>query len=188
VPEDVFAESVHLGGKELMTESAEGDGGRLTPVLRAAEDLQYTSNALSREGYVVASATVLNATLLTGAIITPNAQRSSSFAFFAAVASSVLLPLILIALLRFDRRRRRGDAVFEELSDELQWYVKNSTTGEASGRYRPDITVRRAMREFVASSTLPLTKNYTSGIIFYLGLNALISFFSVNLVVYYGNN
>jgi hypothetical protein len=75
--------------------------------------------------------------------------------------SILLFPIYsLWMLIRFDSLKRKGDVVFKELSDELQWYVRYEKDkrgmSEPSARSRPELSTRIVLREYAASTTLPL--------------------------------
>jgi hypothetical protein len=70
-------------------------------------------------------------------------------ALLAASFAVVALALVLV----YDRIRRRGDASFEEISDEFQWYLSRPTV---EGSVTPPLDVRIALRTFARTSDLPL--------------------------------
>ncbi len=87
--------------------------------------------------------------------------------FFSFFAASFLL------LIYYDRLRRRGDAIFEELSDELQWNLTRSFKSEAPrDTSRPDLEARVLLREYINTIDLPLTRG-KQGITIYTAINLL---------------
>jgi hypothetical protein len=98
------------------------------------------------------------------------------------VGVGIALPLLSIAcVLVFDSLRKKGDAFFKELSDELQWYVRYGAEEAASGvseptpSIRPDLRTRIALREYASSTLLPLLDSGASGPAIYAGANAALA-------------
>ena len=74
-------------------------------------------------------------------------------------ASSALFALLLSVV--FEGRRKEGDVLFKEISDELQWYVRFQKKDKidispSTPEHRPDLQARLALRAFAQSSDLPL--------------------------------
>jgi hypothetical protein len=64
----------------------------------------------------------------------------------------------LMLLVVYDTTRKRGDALFEELSDELQWNVVNGSQGGSKpgpDRERPPVDVRVRLRDYARATDLP---------------------------------
>src|SRR5204863_291803 len=78
----------------------------------------------------------------------------------------------LVFLFAYDNLKKRGDAIFEELSDELQWRLVpgNETITPKS---RPRLDTRIAMREYILSTDLPLTRG-KSGMQLYFALSVFL--------------
>jgi hypothetical protein len=72
-----------------------------------------------------------------------------SLALMAASLAVAALALIIL----YDRTRRRGEALFEEISDEFQWYIARPTT---KGGVTPPLDVRVVLRTFAKTSDLPI--------------------------------
>jgi hypothetical protein len=69
----------------------------------------------------------------------------------------VLIGFDVLAALAFEALRKRGDAIFEELSDEFQWQLGSDKRRSAEiGLARPPIGLRITLRSFVAASDLLL--------------------------------
>lgn len=105
----------------------------------------------------------------------------SVFNLYVAVVSIFLL-------YRFDHLRKLGDAIFQELSDELEWspYQRNAKTNWSSTKPPgtlevPRAKIRLAFREFLLSSTLPLAGR-EGGVRNYLLIN-VVSTFSVLILM-----
>ena len=71
-------------------------------------------------------------------------------------ASSLFVALLILVL--YERLRKRGDALFEEISDEFQSYIALGGTEEkvASTDYRPPLGWRVVLRSFARTTDLPL--------------------------------
>lgn len=92
-------------------------------------------------------------------------------------ALGALFPLMgLWMLFKWDRRRRYGMALFEEISDEVEWAHRTHrvvSSGLISYPIPPDIPtrtplgVRRTLRKFLNAATLPLVPS-SSGASLYL--------------------
>jgi hypothetical protein len=90
------------------------------------------------------------------------ASLSSGYSSREYGARLLLLPgafvvASLAQIVLFDRFRRLGAGLFEEISDELQWRTKPTAHSEpeASDR-RPGLLVRVLLRDFVAAEDLPV--------------------------------
>jgi hypothetical protein len=98
-------------------------------------------------------------------------------------AEIILLVTIIMALLRFDRAISRGETLYQEVSDELEWHISvtRKKTPVKESRFmkdRPGLQVRLLLREFVSSSRLPLVRG-DLGVAYYLTLNVLLTFVSL---------
>jgi hypothetical protein len=64
--------------------------------------------------------------------------------------------------IRFESLKKRGDVLFRELSEELQWHVRfdkgreKSRESRPAAESRPALSARVALREFAQSVDLPL--------------------------------
>lgn len=111
--------------------------------------------------------------------------RMNSLGFATAVLIDMILFLIVAALLLiFDWNLSSGNALFQEISDEVEWFIGRG--GESVNRRsapsdRPGLELRLALREFNQATRLPLIQN-SGGLVqyFFLGFVGLI----VNFVVF----
>ena len=92
------------------------------------------------------------------------------------------LPLMSIAcLIVFDSIRKKGDAVFKELSDELQWYVRYgseeraASSSEPTASIRPDLRTRIVLREYATATVLPLLSAGRNGPAIYAIADAMLA-------------
>lgn len=82
----------------------------------------------------------------------------------------------LALLYLYDDRRKRGEVLFEEISDELEWYVSNDK--DNVNLKRPQIGARIALRSFTKTTDLPFVSGKI-GILFYLTLNITLVVISI---------
>jgi hypothetical protein len=73
-------------------------------------------------------------------------------------ASAVFVMASVFLAVRFESMRKSGDALFKEISDELQWYVRfqQKQVQEQAQRERPVIAARIVLRTFSESTDVPL--------------------------------
>ena len=100
----------------------------------------------------------------------------------------------VICVLGFEILRKNGDALFQEISDELQWRIgrksklprsKEPSISSATpqlkvdkySKYKPDLDARIILRNFTLASDLPLIPGRFSPAI-YIGLNFALVFLS----------
>jgi hypothetical protein len=104
-----------------------------------------------------------------------------------------LIPLAysLLALTVYDSLRKRGEAIFEELSEEVQWRVIHSensasllsSTSESEHTELPRIDIRISLREFARTTSLPLVSSSTPGTTTYTIANLLLFGTQIALLV-----
>jgi hypothetical protein len=75
-------------------------------------------------------------------------------------ASRIILAVAgisLISLVLYESMRKSGDALFEEISDELQWKVLGGTSARLSNARddRPPIDIRVRLRDYARATELP---------------------------------
>ena len=95
--------------------------------------------------------------------------RIEYFSFVAMVVSMSFLFLVM-----YDNSRRRGDALFEEASDELQWNLTKTLKNDDSYNRseRPALKARVILREYSTSIDLPLARG-KNGILIYATTNVM---------------
>jgi hypothetical protein len=144
-------------------------------------DLRFISKRLQRYGFIALIFTVVNF----ASLILTLSLRFLPLGTLTTIFFAFYLPLIatvtaLVAIVRYDNLRKRGDALFEEISDELQWNVRQNLT-ETIARERPELNARVALRSFARATDLPLIPGkYGPGI--YATINFVILFLSYYLV------
>lgn len=79
---------------------------------------------------------------------------------WAVLASLALLVGAAAAALWFETLRKRGDALYDEISDEVQWHIGraylSSADQPAVDMPRPPLRYRVELRSFAKASDLPL--------------------------------
>jgi hypothetical protein len=89
--------------------------------------------------------------------------------FLAGVAVVILADvglflLIVLYLVQFDRMVSRGNVYFQEISDEVEWYIgSNKEVLSTHPRDRPDLSLRVALRDFNQATRLPLMRSEGGG-------------------------
>lgn len=71
--------------------------------------------------------------------------------YFSLGLGAASLALIVF----YESLKKRGEALFEEISDELEWDVRGSE-GRQSAEGRPELRARIALRTFARTTDLPL--------------------------------
>lgn len=159
--------------------------GELVPVLDQLESITVRLRRLGR--YATATTGVSLVLILIHGAFASLLNGASSRAITLA---GIVLPLFSIAyVIWFDSAKKKGDAVFKELSDELQWYVRygsneKSTKAEPNASIRPDIRTRIVLREYASSTALPLLSSGANGPAIYAAANAFLSLCSLMLSVF----
>ncbi len=97
------------------------------------------------------------------------------------VTTGVLTLGVMILVVLFETDRKEGDALFKEISDELQWNVRFSggmSPESAPPEKRPNLNYRFALRLFAQSTDLPLTPG-RYGPLAYLLINLMVTSFTI---------
>lgn len=84
----------------------------------------------------------------------------------------IFLFLTMIMIYFYESLRKKGEVLFEEVSDELEWDVKGNKIGEERNS-RPEIDARVSLRSFAKTTDLPFIPG-KYGPAFYLILNIVI--------------
>jgi hypothetical protein len=139
-------------------------------------DLRHITRLLQRYGFFALVFTVLNF----AALILASSARYFQLTYISFVLLVVYLPISLtliavICIIRYESLRKRGDALFEEISDELQWNVRTESKANPHTSDRPNLNARVALRSFARATDLPLIPGrYGPGI--YATINFLMLF------------
>jgi hypothetical protein len=95
--------------------------------------------------------------------------RYSDFDFLSSTAFITNITFLFL----YERARRSGDTIFNEVSDELQWNLESEgipSFQPSEPRGRPQLLVRIVLRSFIRNTDLPLTHG-RSGAFLYLAFN-----------------
>lgn len=77
--------------------------------------------------------------------------------FFIIYLPIILSLIAVIVIVRYESLRKRGDALFEEISDELQWNVRQKESGKMPlAPERPMLKARITLRSFARATDIPL--------------------------------
>jgi len=166
------AEPTHLGPHGMSVEDA-------------LKKLQRISWDLRRLGIVIAvlAAMALLSVLGVALVRVTKADLATKFMILGTNVASCCGGFAWLIV--WNRQRDRGMILYEEISDELEW--RHRTYRPANGAQngnegkRPDLGIRLILREFLASTSLPLVPGPSSGVM-YLGF-FLVCILIVTLIV-----
>lgn len=118
------------------------------------DSLTHITMQLRITGMLVPVLTVVNILLP----VAPVSFRSIGHPSYPFAFMSIFVTLaVLVLLVRFESMRKRGDALFDEISDEVQWDIRSDNASEKPvPRKRPRMDVRIRLRTFVRSTDLAL--------------------------------
>lgn len=156
---------------------------RSSPIERSIRELTYVSRRLQFMGPTVLLVTLVNLGVLLWGI----GANASYYGYQAplAIINIVIAMATIAALGFFEALRKRGDAIFQEVSDELQWYVGHSESRGLSLREapseRPLLEARVVLRTFSAAAELPLVPGRLGGAAYAL-LNLVVAVAAVALI------
>lgn len=141
-----------------MAEDNEFEDGRLSSDTEDGftyylHQLRQAAFMLRALGVILAVGTVI-AILWAPAVIARMERYSFSNYFFSW---ALLIGFNVLIALAFETLRKRGDAIFEELSDEFQWHLGGDKRRSAEiGPSRPPINLRVTLRSFLSAGDLLL--------------------------------
>lgn len=113
--------------------------------------LRYVTASLRMLGLLALLMTIVNVT--TVALYTELYWRN-----VALMQLSVTLTVILV-LIFHEFKKKLGDTLFEEISDEMQWYLvkdRKEMLKKSDKEETPPISARIQLREYVKTSDLPI--------------------------------
>lgn len=176
------AETIELS--EIKEDSERESEKALSPLEKALYTLGRLSRQLNSASSIVLLITSANLVSTIASIFFSVAVHSDKYDGFRAdgkvpinvcVFFSWCFFLAILAILyAYELKRRQGDVLFEEISDELEWQVED-TTRNTTATSRPDIDARIALRSFSRATSLPFVAG-KSGAAFYIVLNVLFAF------------
>jgi hypothetical protein len=129
------------------------------PSASGAELLRRSTQKLQRIGRQVATVTFANiiSAFVSYVVIAFHLVTESDPRFniprtrlLETIISGALTLVALLLLVIYDVARKRGDTLYEEVSEDLEWSPERRTG------IRPDTNVRLTLREFSRSTDLPL--------------------------------
>lgn len=118
--------------------------------------LNFFARQLRSVGFVVTMASSF--LLVIVAVTFLNLFRSNAplnREIYPLIAIAVLTANLFLLVMR-DSLKKRGDALFEELSDELQWHALGKISNEKLAESRPRLSIRVALRTYARTTDLPL--------------------------------
>lgn len=130
-------------------------------LIKSVQELETLTRALERTSVLILQMTLGG---IIGSVTIPMFLVSlSRFGVDPALRASaslfavLLVFMNLISLIRYERLHKRGDTLFEEISDELNWYLREPPAEKSSVANRtPPITVRVVLRSYTRTTDLPL--------------------------------
>jgi hypothetical protein len=132
--------------------------------MNAVGELERVTRALERWGMAALLLTVsLVIATAGGSMIIQEKFQSFPTGFtprvtFVLIASTFAF-LNIVILIGYERLHKRGDTLFDEISDELSWFTQPSRGQPSVGPApvaTPPIDVRVALRSFTRNADLPL--------------------------------
>lgn len=150
--------------------------GNLSPIEKSFYSLNKITNRLSFYSKTILILTFINLILSIVFWLQINYYSSRDYSSgnqfgvnFTLFFCYISFLLVLAALYFYESTRKHGEVLFEEISDELEWYVDNKF-GKKSSSHRPEINSRILLRSFIKTTDLPFISG-KSGPAVYLILN-----------------
>lgn len=176
--------------------SAVAEASPVDAVEDALISLELTSRRLRQIAGFVPLLTFVHLALFPVGLSTRALLMSTEVGRYTFLASEVsLFFYTLLSLLRFDRLAQSGDALVQELSDELEWeppthryslesrYLASKNEAEAARARRPGLRWRLAFREFALASRLPFGTSRSSGAL-YMAVNVVLFLLNAGFQTY----
>lgn len=146
----------------------------------AVSSLSRITRRLDAHARQVLLLTLLNLATLALVSLWANGALSLGNRVVATVGPVVLGVVTLLNIAMFDIARRRGSMLYEEISEEMQWRLRERITADEPADARPPLYVRLALREFASSSELPLMPG-RAGVTIVAILNIFLAVVAVSL-------
>jgi hypothetical protein len=148
-------------------------------LLTTIKELENISRRLKHEGQLLAYLSVANFLLsvLFNAFLLRWSYAASTLSELLLILSALATLVALMLAVKFESKRKLGDVLFKEASDDLQW---RSRFGDATASLgdRPDIGARIALRSFAETTDVPLVPGRFGPLIYLL--------FNLTGLVFYG--
>ena len=155
------------------------------------DELDFVNNRMSSYSFFVV--VITSAHLLTSiafgflGALSGGRGLNSDVALFLFMVDFSLLICTIFLLVRFEHQRRRGDVLFQEISDSVEWKMASEETefspeGVVRRRHRP-LSVRVVLKQFVVNSSLPFFHGIVHwGVVSYLTGNILLTVWTVGTI------
>lgn len=104
---------------------------------------------------------------------------------FLTIFATVNFVATLCTVVLYEYLRRKGDAYFEEISDELQWnvgYRRRTSNPDKNADETPPLQIRVILRSFARTTDLPLIPG-KFGPAIYAGINVVLALFLLSSLV-----
>ncbi|WP_239342473.1 hypothetical protein [Frankia sp. CiP3] len=99
------------------------------------------------------------------------------------IVPSLTVAAGLLAASMFEEDRRRSNSLFEEISDEVQWFIAPTAGGTTSPVHRPPLDVRFALRDSFEASHLPLVPGQRGPVVYSVGNLLLMAVAAVAVII-----
>lgn len=144
--------------------------------------LRRITNSLRILGTIILLATSLNVIFLL--LVISKSQLFNEGMFYI----DLLITFInFVCIVFYENLRKRGEAIFEEISDELHWFIgyREKEPNNISQK-RPEFQIRVLLRSFAKTTDLPLIPG-KFGPAIYMVINiaiiSIIGYFAVNMKI-----
>ncbi len=168
---------------EIMPTSHEKDS-EASFLSEALADLENITVLLARRAHFAFLFTTLNIVFTLGAqLLFLYSQQSTASLVVAFTSIIITSPLCIFLIWQYENWRNRGDLLFEEISDQLQWHVVSQRTNPdiMTDIRRPDFRARTVLRSFARITHLPFVPG-RFGPASYLVLNLILILISIAAV------
>lgn len=138
--------------KTLMSDKPKSQGA--TPSLEdSLRRLAQLTSRLRKLGTAIVVLTFGSAIAYAGLM----SGRLTGSSMIVCGIAAVAAVLGFLSVIVFDATRRRGDTLFDEISDELQWNIRQNAEARSDNySIAPEFNVRVMMRDFIRATDLPL--------------------------------
>ncbi len=136
---------------ELLAVSGPGPVDAALARLAAVTRVLQVSSMLA----VSASGVALVWSLLGLRLVRDQVLGASRWTYSLDVGSVLTAGIAMLAAILYEITRQRGDVLFDEISDELQWHMRKRKVQSEAVEYRPQLDARIVLRSFAHASELP---------------------------------
>lgn len=175
-----YAVSQREESEKPREETSGSESGKIT-LDETLQKLERINSRLSVYSWCVIALTVAN--LL--AAITAWLSRHSSEVRFSLFFNCLLGASVLAFAIHYENLRKRGDVLFEEISDELQWNIRG-VGAKPLPEVKPSMSARLVLRTFARASDMPLIPGKL-GPVGYVAINLLFVLLSLFLLYLTGS-